>query len=249
MAWVETDSPSFEARHESTQADHAARVLDELEAFRERMDGMFERTPGEVAVVIHARSLMLTLAHPWLPLARLVAAPASRRYFAGWFAAREIHVLGPSALEARASAVPGSREALRLAPQHEYAHLVAGANNRGLPPPFTVRSFNRYLRWAWLCEGAATHFSGQAPLLRAAILRRLQEEDPPSFPPAPRDALLLGGSVYGLLEEERGGEACVDLACRLDAEGGPGAIRRAFGRPPARVERDWRDYLAELTGS
>ena len=240
---------SFAARHDSASADDVSALLERLEAFRAELQRLFPATPGDVAVIVHSRPIELALAHPWLPLARLAAAPASRRYFAGWFAAREIHVLGPSALEARASAVPGSREALRLAPQHEYAHLVAGANNRGLPPPFTVRSFNRYLRWAWLCEGAATHFSGQAPLLRAAILRRLQEEDPPSFPPAPRDALLLGGSVYGLLEEERGGEACVDLACRLDAEGGPGAIRRAFGRPPARVERDWRDYLAELTGS
>ena len=146
MAWVETLSPSFAARHDSNAADDAARVLDELEAFRERLGGLFDRTPGDVAVVIHPHPVMLALAHPWLPLARLVAAPASRRYFAGWFSSREIHVLSRAALERRASGVEGSREALLLAPQHEYAHLVVGANNPDLPPPFGPRSFRRYMR-------------------------------------------------------------------------------------------------------
>ena len=46
---------------------------------------------------------------------------ASRRYYAGWFGWQEIHVLARDVRDARASAVPGSLEALRLTPLHEYA--------------------------------------------------------------------------------------------------------------------------------
>lgn len=246
MTWVESESLSFTARHDDAQADEAAAVLDALESFRAKLEELFARTPGDVAVVIHPRSLMLALAQPWLPLARLVADPASRRYFAGWFTSREIHVLAPPALAQRASAVEGSRDALLLTPQHEYAHLVVGANNPDLPPPFTAGGFRRYVRWAWLSEGAATHFSGQTRHLRAAIVRRLHEGRRPDLPPSARDAQLLGGTVFSLLEREAGPEAAVGLALSRDADGPRRAIEGAFGRPVASVGRDWRDYLESL---
>ncbi len=183
MSWVETASLSFVARHEARDADAAQEVLDDLETFRTELEGLFERVPGEVAVVMHPRPLMLTLAAPWVPLARLVSDPAGRRYFAGFFGRGEIHVLAPGALERRASAVPGSREALLRSPRHEYAHVVLGANNPSLPPPFSPSTFRRYVEMAWLCEGAATHFAGQVPHMRAAIVRRLREGRRPRFPP------------------------------------------------------------------
>ena len=136
MAWVETASLSFAARHDSDIAEEAAAMLADLEEFRAELEDLFDVVPAGVAVVVHPRPLMMNFAVPWLPLARAVSAPAGRRYFAGFFAAREIHVLAPSALEKRASAVPGSREALMRAPRHEYAHVVVGANNLTLPPPF-----------------------------------------------------------------------------------------------------------------
>lgn len=246
MAWIESHSPSFSARHEERDADAAAAILEELERFRDELDGHFDATPGEVSVVMHPGPFALGLAHPWLPLARMAAAPAARRYMAGWFGRREIHVLAPAALEERASAVPGSREALLLSPLHEYAHVVIGANNPALPPPFTPPAFARYLRWAWVCEGAATHLAGQTEHLRPAIARRLREGDRPPFPPRARDAVLLGGTVFAQLEEEAGVEACVRLAARLPDEGGGAAIRQAFGRPAAEVEADWRLRLDEL---
>jgi hypothetical protein len=250
VSWVETYSLSFSARHESEQTDDAAAVLESLERFRDQLGRLFERTPGEVSVVIHPRPLMLTFAHPWLPLARMVAAPASRRYFAGWFSSDQIHVLARSALERRASGVAGSREALLLSPRHEYAHLVVGANNPDLPPPFSGGGFRRYVRWAWLCEGAATHFSGQTPHLRAAIVRRLHEGGRPEFPPAARDAQLLGGTVFSLLEELNGSSAAVGLAAATRDDDGPRrAIEWAFNRRAAEVERDWRDYLESLKAS
>jgi len=223
-------------------------LLGRLEGFREELSEVFETTPGDVSAVMHSHDWQLALAHPWLPLARRVAAPASRRYFAGWFSSGEIHVLAPSALERRASGLPESAAALELSPFHEYAHLVVGANNPGLPPPFGPRSFARYLRWAWLCEGAATHFAGQTRLLRPAILRRLREGPRPGFPPTPRDAQLLGGTVFALLEDRRGPEACVQLACRLDGDG-RSAIERAFDSPAMEIEGEWRAYLGAFTSA
>lgn len=243
MAWVETDGISFQARHDSGHAEDAQRVLDALEDFRVRLEPLFQRVPGGVTVVLHTHFAALSLAHPWLPLARLASAPAGRRYFAGWFARGEIHVLTPDAAERRASAVPGSREVLRRSPHHEYAHLVLGENNPALPPPFTPATFRRYVRVAWLCEGAATHFSGQSRHLRAAVSRRLKEGPRPAFPPSARDATLLGGTVFGLLRDERGQEACAALAVSDPDDTGIAELKHAFGRPLPDVERSWRDYL------
>jgi hypothetical protein len=243
---VESHSLSFSARHDSSQAEEAAAVLAALEVLRDELNGLFERTPGEVAVVLHPRPWALAMAHPWLPLARFVAAPASRRYFAGWFGEGEIHVLSPPALERRASGVPGSREALLLSPEHEYAHLVVGANNPDLPPPFSPAAFRRYVRWAWLCEGAAGWLSGQTAHLRAAIVRRMREGGRPAFPPDARDAMLLGGTLFDLLERERGASAVTALATSSLDRGPRSVLVDAFGRQLASVERDWRASLEAL---
>ena len=247
MAWTETRGEFFVARHESGQAAAARAVLEDLERFRGSLGGMFDELPPSVAVVIHPRPLMLALAAPWLPLARAFSAPAARRYFAGWFARGEIHVLAPEALERRASRVEGSREALLRSPRHEYAHLVLGANNPALPPPFNPATFRRYVRMAWLCEGAAGWLAGQVPHMRAAIARRMREGGRPAFPPAARDALVLGGTVFAMLERERGREACLALAQVRGREDSRRAIATAFGRPVASVERGWIDFLASLT--
>src|SRR4051794_11039160 len=248
MAWVSTESLSFTARHEEADAAAAQDLLDDLESFRAELAELFPRTPGDIAVIVHPRPSALVLAQPWLPLARLAASPASRRYMAGWFSRREIHVLSPEALEARASPGEGSREALMLSPLHEYAHLAIGANNEALPPPFNPRSFARYLRWAWLAEGAAAQLSGQTPHLRAAVARRLHEGPTPSFPPSARDAPLLGGTLLAMLQEERGRAAVAELASPLHPHGAERAIERAFGRRPMEVEADWRARIAGATG-
>jgi hypothetical protein len=237
------------ARHESGDARAAAALLERLEAFRGRLAPVFAEVPDGVSVVMHPSAIQLSLSRPWLPLARLATVPAARRYLAGWFGPDEIHVLGPAALESRASAVPGSREALALSAEHEYAHLVVAANNPGLPPPFTGATLREYVRWAWHCEGAATFLSGQVRHLRPALARRLREGKQPSFPPSPRDAQLLGGTVFSLLEEGAGHDACVDLATSLHPAGPVAAIERAFARERSEVERDWRDHLGALAAA
>jgi hypothetical protein len=248
VAWTESHSPSFSARHEEPDSGHVADLLSDLESFREELGELFQETPGNIEVIVHARPFALALAQPWLPLARMAAAPASRRYMAGWFSSGSIHVLSPGALEERASPVEGSRDALMLSPLHEYAHLVIGANNAGLPPPFNPGSFRRYLNWAWLCEGAATQLSGQTPFMRAAVARRLYEGDKPAFPPSPRDAPLLGGTVLDMLEEEAGPRALAALASGRVGGSASVALERAFDRPLSEVERDWRARLSSAGG-
>ena len=249
MPWTESHSLSFSARHDSSQVEEAAAVLAALEVLREELGRLYERVPDDVAVVLHPRPLALALAQPWLPLARRAAAPAGRRYYAGWFGENEIHSLAPAALERRASKVAGSREALLLSPEHEYAHAVVGANNPELPPPFSWGAFRRYARWAWLCEGAATWLSGQTPHMRAAIVRRLREGGRPAFPPDSADAMLLGGTVFDLLERERGPRAAAALATS-DVQRGPRSVLvDAFGRQLVSLEHDWRASLDALSAS
>lgn len=249
MAWVESSSPTFAARHEQADTEEAARVLDLLERTRERLDEVFPRSPEEVTVILHRSAGALYMAQPFLPAARALTAPAGRRYQVGWFGSREIHVLSPSALEQRASGAEGSREALMLAPAALYASVVVGTNNPELPPPFTLPSFMRLMRWAWLAQGAAQFFSGQVPHLRAAIGRRLREGGKPDFPPSRRDAALLGGTVYDLLAREEGVDACVRLASRLHPGGHGAAIEKAFHqRSLKHTEGTWRAHLARLAG-
>jgi hypothetical protein len=250
LAWLETASDSFVARHDARDAPDVERVLGQLEHARSRLDARFPERLGELSVVIHGSAAQLDAAEPWLPLQRRLTAPAGRRYLVGWAAERELHVLAPRLLAQRASNVEGSLELLMLAPAALLARRYVAANHAGMPPPFGPRSFARWLRWAWLLEGAAQYFSGQVRHVRPAVTRRLRESGKPSFPPARRDAALLGGTVFDLLAREEGERACVHLACDLPAGGADEALRRAFhGRPLRHTESTWRTHLARMARS
>jgi hypothetical protein len=247
MTWVETASDTFTARHEARDAADAERVLAQLEYARGRLDERFPVGVGELDVVLHGASAQLTAAQPWLAVQRTLTEPAGRRYLVGWTAARELHVLAPRLLAHRASNVEGSLEMLMLAPSALLARHYVGANHRGLPPPFGPRRFARYLRWAWLVEGAAQWFSGQARHVRPAVARRLHEGPAPAFPPSRRDATLLGGTVFDLLAREEGEAACVRLACGPHPGGAAQALTDAFaGRALRHSEAAWRTHLARL---
>src|SRR4051812_21856771 len=247
MAWVDTASDTFVARHDERDAADAERVLAQLEHARARLEERFEARPGELEVVLHSSPAQLDAAQPWVPLARRLTAPAARRYVVGWAGTRELHVLAPRLLAHRASNVEGSLEMLMLAPSALLARRYLGANHPGLPPPFGPRRFARYLRWAWLVEGAAQWFSGQARHVRPAVARRLHEGPKPSFPPSRRDAALLGGTVFALLAREQGEAACVQLACGPHPDGAAQALVRAFaGRALRHSEAAWRTHLARL---
>src|SRR3954451_2426237 len=249
MTWVETESETFTARHEERDAADAERVLSQLEYARERLEEGFRVAVGPLDVVLHGTAAQLAAAQPWLSVQRALTEPAGRRYLVGWTAARELHVLAPRLLAHRASNVEGSLEMLMLAPSALLARRYLGANHPRLPPPFGPRRFARYLRWAWLVEGAAQWFSGQARHVRPAVARRLHEGAAPSFPPARRDAALLRGTVFDLLAREEGEHACVRLACGPHPDGAAQALVRAFaGRALRPSEAAWRTHLARLPG-
>ena len=250
MAWVETPSATFVARHDERDAPDAERVLAQLEHARMRLDARFPVRLGELSVVLHGSAVQLGAAQPWLPLQRRFTAPAGRRYLVGWAAVDALHVLAPRLLAQRASNVEGSLEMLMLAPAALLARAYVAANHPGLPPPFGPRTFRGWLRWAWLVEGAAQYFSGQVRHVRPAVARRLREEGPPAFPPARRDAALLGGTVFDLLAREEGEASCVALARGPHRDGSAGALRRAFrGRAVRHTEAAWRAHLARLGGT
>jgi hypothetical protein len=239
MTWLETASETFVARHDERDADDAERVLAQLEHARPRLQRRLATEVGELAVVLHPSSAQLDAAQPWLPVQRARTAPAARRYVVGTATDGELHVLAPRVLAMRASNVEGSLELLMLAP----SALLA---KRLLAPP-RRRRFGRLAGRGdapWRLEGAAQFFSGQTRHIRPAVVLRTHERPAPSFPPARRDALLLGGTVFDLLAREEGEEACVELARAPDPAS---ALERAFhGRPMRQTEQAWRSHLARL---
>ena len=251
MAWVESASPSFRARHESSHADDVDRVLYSLEITREYLGRHFPRTVDGISVVFHSSSASLSVACPMVPLTWAMAAPAARRYVAGWSGREELHILRPDVLEARASAVPGSVEMLASTAAVLYARRVIIENNDDIPlRTSSPRRLRAELRWEWLLEGAARWFGGQTAHARPAIARRLREGRRPAFPPGVRDAPLLGGTVIDLLVRERDERAAARLACRLHPQGRRAALREAFrGRTFAATEEAWRTHLARLAAT
>src|SRR5947209_12870744 len=98
MAWVESVSASFSARHDEAATDDAHRVLQSLERTREHLDAFFPRAPGEVTLVLHRGAASLVATNPALPLVWLATAPAARRYVVGWAGRTELHMLEPAVL-------------------------------------------------------------------------------------------------------------------------------------------------------
>ena len=249
MTWLETPSRTFVARHDERDEPDAAQVLAQLEAARERFAALLPGAdPGELAVVLHGTEAQLDAAQPWLVMQRAQTAAAARRYLVGWCTERELHVLSPRVLAHRASNAPGSLELLMLTPVALLAKRFVASANPQLPPPFTPRSFGRYLRWAWLVEGAGQWLSGQTPHARPAILRRLREGSPPEFPPSRRDAPLLGGTVFDLLAREEGRPAAIALAGRPSLpKGAEEMLLEAFhGRPLRHTAAAWRAHLTRF---
>jgi hypothetical protein len=250
MAWIESVSPSFRARHDSGATEDAERVLASLEQTRTYLAEVFTREVRDVTVVLHRDAISLSLSNPTLPLRWLTTAPAARRYVAGWAGARELHALAPAALDARASNVPGSREMLSLTAAALYTRRVITENNHDLPRALTPARVAAELRWAWLLDGAARWFSGQTDHARPAIARRLREGRRPHFPPGIRDAALLGGTVIDLLAREQGETSAAQFVCRLHPQGSRAALTKAFhGRPFVHIEGQWRSHLAVMASA
>jgi len=249
-SWVETSSPNFVARFDEADGADVHGVLNLLEETRERLGGLFGALPGEVSVVLHASSVELDVAQPYLPVLRRATSPGARRLLAGWAGRGTLHVLAPRLLAARAGSIEGSREMLALTPAALYVQLAAASCNPDLPPPWHPRSTARATRWAWLLFGAMQWFSGQTALARPAIARRLREDSRPDFPPGLKDAVLLGGSVIDLVAREQGTRAAVQLVCgRLPGGGAREALMTAFdGCSIVHTEGTWRAHMSRMAG-
>ena len=78
------------------------------------------------------------------------------------------------------------------------------------------------------------------------MIRRLRESARPSFPPTRRDAVILGGTIFDLLETERGPDACERLALRLLPGGATPTLEAAFEARMAEIEDAWRGYLRAI---
>lgn len=248
MPWVESDTEHFHCRHSSQHDADAARVLALLERVRERMSGRLPKLAGELTVVLHDTPMSLALSHPLMAIQWRAVAPSSRPYVTGWFGARELHVLTPKALRARASSITGSFEMLRLAPASLYIRRLISESNVDLA---TARPPNRRAletRWAWLLEGSARWLSGESDYAHAVVSERVRDGHRINFPPSARDAPLLAPTVMELLALQRGEQAVAAICTRLPAEGPKASLAKAFpGRELINVESDWRRYLQELT--
>ena len=163
---------------------------------------------------------------------------------AGWFAAGEVHVLAPQVLR-RAAAGQDSLDALKLTPQRAYTLLVVGENNPALPPPFRPGMSRASCETpGWPRERPSTS-PGRCPFCA--------RQSPPACargrvdcPPSPRDAGILAGALFDLLERDRGPQACVGLARHTLAQGSGAALEDAFDQPAKEVERRFRAHLERL---
>ena len=73
----------------------------------------------------------------------------------------------------------------------------------------------------------------------------MRQGKPPTFPPSAGDAIILGGTVFDLLERERGRDSCAIMVSRLRREGPEAAIELAFDARFRDVEAEWRRYLRD----
>jgi hypothetical protein len=249
MSWVETESPNFTARHEERDADDVVELLGLLEGTRgahggglpihpragRRRDPRLERGAGARAALHPDRA----------PAHGAGGAPLPRRLVRPRHGARARPADPARACIER----PGLRGDGAARAGRATTRSSWWAQQPAAPSPVPLRRFIRYLRWAWLPNGAAQWFSGQTAYARPAIARRLREGPEPSFPPSLRDSILLGGTVFDLIAREEGEEEAVKVACRLPPGGPKRALVYAFkGRPLVHTEGTWRAHLSRIAG-
>ena len=191
--------------------------------------------PGEVA---RGHPQLLRPPDDRAPLAR--AGPAGRlrrpaRYFGGWFTKDEIHVLSPEAPRRARVEGPG----LCAGPAALAAARVRAPRDRceqpGAAAPLQPALVPQLHEVGLALRGRGHVDVGPDPYLAAAIAAQAAGQEPAAFPPSPRDAMLLGGSVFDLLERGSGARRpASQLMSRLDPAG-PGP--RSSAPSPARSAR------------
>ena len=206
MAWVESHSQSFSARHESAQAEEAAAVLDGARGPADELCGLFEHVPGRDR---RGHPPALGRARAGAP----VAAAGPARGGAGQPPLLRGLVRGARdprarARRARAPGLGGARLA-RGAAAHAAPRVRAPGGRAPTTP--TCRPRSRSPTSATTCAGhgcARGRPPGSPGRRRCSVPRSCAgcaRAAGPSFPPGPRDAMLLGGTVFSLLGGARRG--------------------------------------------
>ena len=185
-------------------------------------------------MIVHPASAWLAAAHPFLPAARWAAAPAGRRYLAGWAMATELHVLNDTYMDRRAAGEDSQRAlrgtaaaALRPARprvQQRAASAALGAAALRALPALGVADRGR--RPVLLGPGAALprrrdppHARGRAAGVPALGSRR---DHPRGHRLRPARAPVAGPT------------RCDMLVSRLRKDGARGNLELAFDEPHAR---------------
>ena len=239
VPWVETPSLSFTARHEASQADDALAVLEDLEQHRGTAGGAAAARAGER----HGGP------------ARLTAPAAVREPAAGGHAPTRLAGRAPvhgGLVPEPARCTPSRRRRCARSPRARTpsarcCSALAAPTRRWRSAPTTrccrlPRAPARccaLLREAWLPEGAAQHFAGQVPFLRAAIATRLRagRRQVPARParrrPDRRNAVrpAAAGARRARLRAAR------HASRGRPARGARGGVRRLAGRDRRRLAR------------
>ena len=191
MPWVETTSLSFTARHESAHDGRRARRCSRRSRRIARASRSCSRgSPGTSRSCCTTRALQLG-ARPALPSTR-PAPRLARRRAATWPAGSRRARCTCSRREVLRALAGGpglARGADAARPQRVYTMLVVGEQQPAAAAAVPAGARSRTTaRVAWLAEGAAQYFSGQVPLLRAAIATRLRARAASTSRPRARDA-------------------------------------------------------------
>ena len=223
---------------------------------RVHLQAVFPRVPVRASRSCCIGRGGLALTNPLLAVG--VAGDGARRPAATWpagTAARELHMLAPARLRARASNVPGHRRDARASGACLYARRVIIARPTATcARVMALIRLPRELRWAWLLEGAARWFGGQTALCasgdRAAPARGWRA-GAIRFPPGLRDcpaARRHGDRPAG--PRAGGARPPSALSCRLHPQGPRAALVEAFGgRSIVHTESTWRSHLSRLAAA
>ena len=247
MAWVETTSLSFTARHEAGQADDAVAVLEALEAHRGRARGAVPAAPRQR----HGRPPRLAAA------ARAGAALPSARAAARLAGGAPVHgrlVRGRRGPRARARVPARASRRAGLA-RGAAAHAAAGLHDarRGHQQSGCCRRRSGPRTRAACC--ARRGWPRERPSTSPDRCRSCAPRSPSGLragpgPPsrrAPRDAGILAGALFDLLARERGPQACVRLARQtLGARLQSGARSRLRAAARRRSAQRFRAHLERL---
>ena len=251
MAWVESHSPSFSARYDSDHTEEAAvgaggargaarRARRPLRARPRRDGGRAPPAPDRAR------------ARPPLAAARPARGRPRRPALLRRLVRRVRHPRARPCARSRSAprACPARARPCCSRPQHEYAHLVVGANNPYLPAALLDRHLPP-LRALGLAVRGRRHLAvgPGAPAARRDRAAPARGR-PAGLPARARATRCCSAARSSPCSSRSTAPAAAAALATSDLERGPRSVLvDAFGRQLAGVERDWRELLDALRAS